>query len=166
VQATRKGRRRPHRSATRSWIAALLVPAVIVAARAWTRPGVVEEEASATTPRRTVPLTGTIAAIADCGRDLVRLRDVRTRWVPASRETPGPLVCVVLGTANDRPSLDRFVRRLRSHGFLGRVDVGPTTSPVVVGGAVDFEIRLGATDASESRLPSPRAIVASAESIR
>jgi len=164
VQATRMGTRRPHRSATRSQIAALLIPALIVAVWAWARPSFVEEERPMPAPRRTMPLTGTIAAIADCGRGLVELRTLRIRWSPAAADLPAPLPVEVQGTAADRASLERFLDRLRAHAFLGHVG-----SPWSVGAAgVEFEVRLGPSeDSPESAVPQlDRPLTAMAEATR
>lgn len=133
-------------------VAVPLMPAIALVALMQVRDARVLTAAEPRDPviHRTVPLTGTIAAIADCGRGLVELRTLRIRWSPAAADLPAPLPVEVQGTAADRASLERFLDRLRAHAFLGDV-----RSPWSVGAAgVEFEVRLGPSeDSPQSAVP-------------
>jgi len=145
-----------------AWLAATLLPAlcvVVVAARTPDGGGAPRRDAVL---RRSVPLTGAIATIADCGRGLVELRSLRTRWRPVGGDAPGPLELLVRGVSPDAESLDRFATRLRSHGFLGAISVG---SRLAADAAIEFEVRLGSDPVSPAPIETHRAIVAMAESM-
>lgn len=128
-----------------SWIAAML-PAILCLWAVWSRPfDIAAESPEASAVHRVVPITGTVAAIADCGRDLVEIRSIRLRWRPSDRDLPAPLQLVVEGESRDRASVDRFTARLASHEFLGGVAAARSDD---LGGGVEFEIRVGGAKAS------------------
>lgn len=146
--------------AATSWAAALLLPSLCVAAAVL---GSVRDRGTPTmptTPHRAPPITGTLATVADCGRELVELRTVRLRWRPAGLDAPGPLDLVVEGDARSRGLVDRFIARLDAHGFLGEV---AATRLLDRGDAVEFELRLGDAFRRNAAIADAPVVVAMAE---